>query len=125
MFTLSFISSGDTALNSTMLSPCISLFGTSVIKSDTECQIISSRARFNTLLSTVSTDVARASTKKGEWRSAESKLSYLIFISVLNSAMGVRFNLASVTIPSEPSDPVISLLISKVCKSSLSTCSRS
>ena len=119
------MSSGDTALNSTMLSPCISLLATSVIKSDTECQIISSRARFNTLLSTVSTEVARASTKNGEWRSAESKLSYFIFMRVLNSAIGVRFNFASVTMPKEPSDPVIKRLISKVCKSSLSTCSRS
>ena len=39
--------------------------------------------------------------------------------------MGVSFNLASVTMPNDPSEPVIKRLISKVCKSSLSTCSRS
>ena len=87
--------------------------------------MISSRAKFKTLLSTVSTDVARASTKNGEWRNAESKLSYLIFIRVLNSAIGVRFNLASVTMPNDPYEPVIKRLMSKVSKSSLRTCSKS
>ena len=87
--------------------------------------MISSLARFKTLLSTVSTEVAFASTRKGEFLNAESKLSYFILMSVLNGAMGVMLSFASVTIASEPSLPVIILDKSKVVSSSLKTFSKS
>ena len=82
-------------------------------------------AKFNTFESIVSTEVAFASTKNGEWRKAESKLSYLILISVLNVGIGVKFNLASQTIANEPSEPVTRRDKSICVKSSFKTFSKS
>ncbi|CRZ51716.1 Uncharacterised protein [Vibrio cholerae] len=93
--------------------PCISLPGTSVSKSFTLCQIMSSLARLSTFESTVSTDKAFASTIKGALRSAESKLSYFTFTNVRALGIGVKLSLASVINASEPSAPHNTRVISK------------
>ncbi|MNC48668.1 hypothetical protein D3C75_977990 [compost metagenome] len=91
----------------------------------TECQTISSRARFNTLESIVSTDSALASTIKGALRSAESKESYLTFTNRRTFGSGVISSRASVINASVPSAPVKMRVRSKVCRSSLNTWRRS
>ena len=101
-------------LYSTMLIPSITAPSTSCSISLTNCHTISCFAKLSTVLSIVSTEVAFASTKLGEWRSAESKLSYLILINVLAFAIGVKFSLASQTKANEPSEPVIIRLKSTI-----------
>ena len=91
---------------STMLIPKIGLFGSSVIKSDTECQMMSCFAKFNTLESTVSTDKALAFNIIGAERSAASNELYLMLISVRYFGIGRRLSFASQIKASEPSEPV-------------------
>lgn len=104
------------AANSTIFSPCISLSGTSVINALTECQTISSRARFNTLESTVSTESAFAFTKNGALRNAESNESYFTFTKLRCFGMGVISSVASVIkakVPSEPGNCKSTKIVSK------------
>ena len=119
------ISSASSPANSTMFRPSISLSGTSVISSLTECQTISSRARFSTFESTVSTDSARASTINGALRSAESKELYLTFTRRRTFGSGVISRRASVIKASVPSDPVSTRVRSNWLRSSLKTWRRS
>ena len=118
------ISSASSPANSTMFRPSISLSGTSVISSLTECQTISSRA-FRTFESTVSTDSARASTINGALRSAESKELYLTFTRRRTFGNRVISRRASVMKASVPSDPVSTRVRSNWLISSLKTCRRS
>ena len=119
--TRSSINASSSPANSTMFSPSISLSGTSVISSLTECQTISSRARFSTLESTVSTESARASTINGALRSAESKESYLTFTRRRTLGKRVISSRASVIKASVPSEPVRMRVRSNSVISSLKT----